>query len=66
MVVLELFDSDCVLHASFLAFQYVHLPDQTNVAVDYHYYRKLESHEMSVSPTCHWITGSWTDCSTGL
>lgn len=44
---------------------YVHLPDQTNVAVDYHYYRKLESHETSVSPTCHWITGSWTDCSTG-
>jgi len=44
---------------------YVHVPGQTNVAVDYHYYRKLDSNEVSVPPTCHWITGSWTDCSTG-
>ena len=56
----------CLRAASILAFQYVHLPRQTNVAVDYHYYRKLESNETSVPPTCHWITGGWTDCSTGL
>jgi len=46
---------------------YVHrdYDNRGNVAVDYHYYRKIESNEPSVPPTCHWITGSWTDCSTG-
>ncbi|XP_078379485.1 A disintegrin and metalloproteinase with thrombospondin motifs 1-like [Oculina patagonica] len=44
---------------------YVHLPGQQNVGVDYHYYRQLASNEPPEPSNCHWITSSWSDCSTG-